>query len=101
LLRMGLLGQLHHIRAQWHRGNLPGNDSWQMPLPGGEGSVNKIADQLNSFRRQLDAATDPLAIEQLSKRVAQWEAWDADKKVDAGKHGYEKLKLPNGAVRSE
>ncbi|MEZ6070917.1 MAG: Gfo/Idh/MocA family oxidoreductase [Pirellulales bacterium] len=32
-VRRGLLGDLHHIRAQWHRGNLPGNDSWQMPLP--------------------------------------------------------------------
>ena len=36
LMRWGLLGQLHHIRAQWHRGNLPGKDSWQQPLPGGE-----------------------------------------------------------------
>ena len=36
LIRWGLLGQLHHIRAQWHRGNLPGRDSWSMPIPGGE-----------------------------------------------------------------
>jgi predicted dehydrogenase len=36
LLRWGLLGKIHHIRAQWHRGNLPGRDSWQQPLPGGE-----------------------------------------------------------------
>jgi len=101
MLRFGLLGQLHHIRAQWHRGNVPGNDSWQMPLPGGEGKVNRIVDQLNSFRRQLDAATDPLLIEQLSKKVAQWEQWDADKQVAAEKHGYQKLKLPNGDIRSE
>ncbi|MCA9134613.1 MAG: Gfo/Idh/MocA family oxidoreductase, partial [Planctomycetales bacterium] len=100
LLRFGLLGQLHHIRAQWHRGNLPGRDSWQMPLPGGEGKVNKIADQLNSFRRQLDAATDPLSIEQLAKKVAQWEQWDADKVVDAQQHGYEKMTLPNGDERT-
>jgi hypothetical protein len=32
-IRRGLLGDLHHIRAQWHRGNLPGNDSWAPPLP--------------------------------------------------------------------
>jgi predicted dehydrogenase len=100
LLRFGLLGQLHHIRAQWHRGNLPGRDSWQMPLPGGEGKVNKIADQLNSFKRQLDAATDPLSIEQLSKKVAQWVAWDEDKAVLAHKHGYEELKLSTGETRS-
>ena len=34
MIRQGLLGDLHYIRAQWHRGNLPGNDSWQPPLPG-------------------------------------------------------------------
>ena len=101
LLRFGLLGQLHSIRAQWHRGNLPGGDSWQMPLPGGEGSVNKIVDQLNSFRRQLDAATDPLAIEQLKHKVAQWDAWDADKTVQAGKHGYQEHKMPSGYHCSE
>ena len=32
-IRQGLLGEVHYIRAQWHRGNLPGNDSWQPPLP--------------------------------------------------------------------
>ena len=42
LLRQGLLGQLHHIRAQWHRGNLPGKDSWQPSLPGGENGENRI-----------------------------------------------------------
>jgi len=96
LLRFGLLGQLHCIRAQWHRGNLPGGDSWQMPLPGGEGSVNKIVDQLNSFKRQLDAATDPLAIEQLTHKVAQWKAWDDDRTVEAGNHGYIEHKLSDG-----
>ena len=35
LIRSKTLGDLHYIRAQWHRGNLPGSDSWQMPLPPG------------------------------------------------------------------
>lgn len=108
LLRFGLIGQLHHIRAQWHRGNLPGRDSWQMPLPGGEVAtidgkkvtVNKIADQLGSLRRQLDGATDPLDIEQLTRKVAQWEAWDQDKTINAGDHGYNDMTLPTGAVRT-
>jgi hypothetical protein len=77
LIRYGLLGQLHHIRAQWHRGNLPGNDSWSMPLPGGEVAmvngkevkVNKIADQLKSFRNQLEAATDPIELQQLERKL--------------------------------
>lgn len=33
MIRAGLLGDLHFIRAQWHRGNLPGHDSWQPALP--------------------------------------------------------------------
>lgn len=108
LLQFGMLGQLHHIRAQWHRGNLPGRDSWQMPLPGGEvvsidgkrRTVNKISDQLARFRSDLDKATDPLKMTQLEKKVRQWEQWDADKALDAGEHGYEKLELDNGRIRS-
>lgn len=108
LMKFGLLGQLHHIRAQWHRGNLPGRDSWQMPLPGGEVAtingkkvtVNKIEDQLNSYKRKLDVAKDPLEIEQFEKRVAQWEQWNADQAVEAEKHGYEDLKLSTGRTRT-
>ena len=44
LIRWGLLGQLHHIRAQWHRGNLPGRDSWAMPIPG-TGSIQADLDR--------------------------------------------------------
>ncbi len=32
-IRRGVLGDLHYIRAQWYRGNLPGKDSWQQPMP--------------------------------------------------------------------
>ena len=32
-IRRGTLGELHYIRAQWNRGNMPGNDSWQQPMP--------------------------------------------------------------------
>src|SRR5690606_34599114 len=56
LLKQGLLGEIHHIRAQWHRGNLPGRDSWQQPLPGGQLSIDgmtrgdTIANQLTASR---------------------------------------------------
>jgi predicted dehydrogenase len=36
MIQRGLIGDIHHIRAQWHRGNLPGKDSWAMPLPDSE-----------------------------------------------------------------
>lgn len=108
LMKYGLLGQLHHIRAQWHRGNLPGGDSWQMPLPGGEVAVvngkeikvDKINDQLKSYRGQLDAAESQKDIDDLKKKIAQWEQWDADKKIDAKKHGYEDKKLTDKRLRT-
>ena len=36
-IQRGVLGEVHSIRAQWHRGNLPppSNDSWKVPLPPG------------------------------------------------------------------
>jgi hypothetical protein len=43
-----LIGDVHSIRAQWHRGNLPGKDSWQPPLP----------DDRTSRRRSPPTSTD-------------------------------------------
>jgi predicted dehydrogenase len=96
LIRFGLLGQLHHIRAQWHRGNLPGRDSWQVPLPNDE----VIVRQLNSFRKQLDQATTASDIQTLTNKVAQWEAWLRDVEVEAALHGYEDSVLECGRARS-
>ena len=35
MLQSGVLGDLHYIRAQWHRNNKPGGsyDSWKQPMP--------------------------------------------------------------------
>ncbi|MFP6767588.1 MAG: Gfo/Idh/MocA family oxidoreductase, partial [Planctomycetaceae bacterium] len=34
LVKQGILGDIRHIRAQWHRNNsFPGRDSWRKPLP--------------------------------------------------------------------
>ncbi|MFP6669602.1 MAG: Gfo/Idh/MocA family oxidoreductase [Pirellulales bacterium] len=33
LVKKNVIGRIHHIRAQWHRNNQPGNDTWQKPLP--------------------------------------------------------------------
>jgi len=94
LIRWGLLGQLHHIRAQWHRGNLPGSDSWSMPIPGGERTADgkmfdRIAKDLEYRRNKLAEATDPDEVAQLQAQIAQWEAWDADKNIDPKEFGYQ------------
>ncbi|MFM8705614.1 MAG: Gfo/Idh/MocA family oxidoreductase, partial [Planctomycetia bacterium] len=47
-----LLGDLHSIRAQWHRGNLPGNDSWKPPMPDDASLVKKLA----GWKKDLESA---------------------------------------------
>src|SRR5262249_29600809 len=49
MIKRGLLGDLHHIRAQWHRGNLPGKDSWAPPLP------DKLEKDLDDLMKKLAA----------------------------------------------
>jgi predicted dehydrogenase len=99
LIQNGLLGEIHHIRAQWHRGNLPGRDSWQQPLPGGEdrldgkGRLDKIADTIASWEKSLPRQKDRVAIELLQNKLNQWKAWDTDKSIDAAKHGYQDFEL--------
>lgn len=106
LIRWGVIGEIHHIRAQWHRGNLPGNDSWAPPIPGGERvwgtdkKIDRIADQLKKFQQALTKETDPVVADLLRKRIAQWTKWDEDKSVEALDYGYIESKLSNGETRS-
>ncbi len=107
VIRYGMIGQLHHIRAQWHRGNLPGKDSWQPPLPGGEPDengkiVDKILKELNAFKSQLAAPAVKgvtVDVELLQKKIAQWEAWNLDKNLNAEEAGYLSKKLASGRDR--
>jgi len=63
MIREGLLGDLHHIRAQWHRGNLPGADSWQPKLP-----ADIIKDLASIERRLNDPKTDGFTLGVLQER---------------------------------
>jgi len=89
-----LLGDLHSIRAQWHRGNLPGNDSWKPPMPDDESLVKKLA----GWKKDLDSAK-PGDIAGLTKRIAQLEAQISDKVVDAATYGYTPMTLGDGTTR--
>ena len=105
LIQWGLLGQLHHIRAQWNRGNLPGNDSWSPEIPGGSvgpsgEKIDELAIRLKKLERNLKDATKPIDKKMLEKQVALWVAKCADKNVDAEALGYMAKKLGNGRERS-
>lgn len=98
LIRWGLLGQLHHIRAQWHRSNVPGADSWKMPLPGGEIGVDgrmfdDIQADIRNRQGKLAKATDPDEKMRLQMELGQLLAWDSDKDVDASQFGYQNLNI--------
>jgi predicted dehydrogenase len=105
MIRAGLIGEIHHIRAQWHRGNLPGRDSWTPPLPGGEkltGSeklVDEIADDIKRFEAALaKGGRSPVELKELEMKLAQWRRWDEDKNINAKNYGYEDRTLSNGRL---
>ncbi|MDR3109970.1 MAG: Gfo/Idh/MocA family oxidoreductase [Planctomycetaceae bacterium] len=76
-IRRGVLGNIHYIRAQWHRGNSPGSDSWQQPMPKeikpDDSLANQLARELASWRRELDSARGA-DIASWSRKIAQKEA---------------------------
>jgi predicted dehydrogenase len=122
-IRRGLIGNIHHVRAQWHRANMPGNDSWQPPLPeaanysladfeaalktaGADAKLRKTLSEahplyakLRSFRGRLNAARGA-EIDDWKNRVAQVEAQLKDATVNAEGFGYTSKTLPGGYQRS-
>lgn len=91
-IRRGLIGDIHHIRAQWHRGNLPGKDSWKPPVP--QGLPLEEVKQLIRDARELPNKEEAEALEakikQTHKLVLQLESWQ---KVASGKHdNYQNMK---------
>jgi len=103
MISRGVIGDIHHIRAQWHRGNLPGSDSWQQPLPQkskpDDPQAESLAKKLKSWQGQLDAAkkAKDKSLAQWEKRVAQVMAQIADEAVEAEKFGYEAKEIKDGA----
>lgn len=91
LIRRGLLGNLHHIRAQWHRGNMPGNDSWSQPLPD---QLKKDLDELNGLLAKAEGSD----LEKLLKKKQILDEQIKDAAVDAAAHDYQQNTRPGGYV---
>ena len=96
----GTLGDLHYIRAQWNRGNLPGNDSWQQPLPHDAKKKDKLADsltkKLEGYEKELKAASGA-SIDVWLKRRDQVKAQIADEIVDAKSFGYKDMSIKDAS----
>lgn len=99
LLTSGALGELHYIRAQWHRGNLPGKDSWQQPMPAAvkldDPQAKVLADELKKWEEAMQKAKGAER-DLWERRVAQKRAQLADEvlKDAAKKYGYEDKDVP-------
>jgi predicted dehydrogenase len=93
-IRRGLIGDIHHVRAQWHRGNLPGNDSWQPPLPD-----DKMVEEISKKEAELSKAKGS-RLDDLAKRLELLKLQYLDHVVKAEDYGYEAKTLENGYVRS-
>lgn len=88
VVKRGLIGEIHHIRAQWHRRNLPGRDSWQPPMPD-----EKMLARLNKLKADRDAAKGSQA-ELLAKQVTILEAQYQDQELNAAQYGYVSKTIP-------
>jgi predicted dehydrogenase len=117
-IRRGLIGDLHFIRAQWHRGNLPGKDSWAPALPDKkmEADLAKVLAEIESLGAKQSADvkkyTDLLKVTK-ELEVAKGSRIDAlearrdllqlqlrDKDVDAARYGYEEKTLTAGGSQA-
>lgn len=98
VIRGGLLGKLHHIRAQWHRGNLPGHDSWSPDLPTDEALVKSLAKLTTEVERLKGSnkASDIARLEDRARELTILQAKIADGEVDTAKYGYEDRKVKIG-----
>jgi predicted dehydrogenase len=98
-IERGTLGDLHYIRAQWNRGNMPGKDSWRLPMPPSakphDDLVKELAKTRDSFQRELNSAAGA-SIDLWRERLAQVDAQLADH-VDAEKFGYEKKEIKDAS----
>ncbi len=118
-IRRGLIGDIHHIRAQWHRGNLPGRDSWSTPLPDdamGKKLAKLKADletarglaiddlsekitKLTALRKEIESARGSM-ISRLSRDIERLELRYMDHGVKAEDYGYQAITLADGTKRT-
>jgi predicted dehydrogenase len=118
-IRRGLIGEIHSIRAQWHRDNLPGHDSWSLPLPddkmgqrvarlskeleGAKGlAIDKLGKEITklvSLKREIEAARTN-TVDTIGHDLDQLTLQYLDHAVKAENYGYQEITLADGRRRS-
>jgi len=96
MIQSGVLGDLHYIRAQWHRNNQPGADSWRQPIPReikpDDPQFDRLDRALTNVKNRLEAARraerpNAVDVRLLERQVAQNESQIADKVlIDGGEY---------------
>ncbi len=98
-----LLGELHYVRAQWHRGNLPGKDSWRQPMPEAvkpdDSLAGSLERKLKSWKRKYESLKrrNHRSAPEWEKRVAQLEAQIADAAVETAKYDYREMQIKDAS----
>jgi predicted dehydrogenase len=95
IIKRGLLGDVHSIRAQWHRTE----DSWYQKLPD-----EKLDEELESFRKKLEAAVaakDNVRIDAVRAKIDDFTIRLLDKDVNAEKYGYKTSVISQGSETYE
>ncbi len=118
-IRRGLIGEIHSIRAEWHRDNMPGHDSWSLPLPddkmgqrvarltkeleGAKGlAIDKLGKEITklvSLKREIEAARSN-TVDAMSRDLDQLTLQYLDHTVKAENYGYQEITLADGRRRS-
>lgn len=93
MIKNGLIGDIHHIRAQWHRNNLPGKDSWQPPMP------KELLEKIRELQDKLAKAKDAKDRDRYAKQIEIWTLQAADESVKAENYGYQEIEF-NGRKRT-
>jgi len=100
LVQRGLIGALHCIRAQWHRGNLPGDDSWQQPMPKNAKPKDALSGRLLAKRKEYVEGRNTAAaadkkddVKKFDRLIAQKDAQIADEVLG--------MPAPDGKILAE
>jgi len=102
-ISQGLLGELHYIRAQWHRGNMPGTDSWQQPMPKAikpeDPQAEKLSAELVAWEKKLAGMKKKLDQAQAKKQAGEIAKWGQEYQLWKNKVEQKRAQISDAAIK--